>query len=318
MIMRTYLHFKTLLFFVLHCSILPPSAIAQKAVLKHSYTFDDGTPADVVGNANGVLKGGKIDDGKYITTADSQYIELPAKLIGINTYSALSLEAYIVAGKADRDIAILSYFGNLTDTIGTDYIYQSIQNKGFTRSRISCKNYIAPWKTSTTTSCNGLNDGLPHHVVTTFDNKVMKLYVDGLLVGSQTNERFPDNLLSNIGDEVANLAKGAYKNDLTWLGEIDAFNIYEGILDAENIEKSAKDYLPEEVIAARDQLSNLIAPEGVINKWIRFGVLILTQTGATIPATIPPGQKKILTTVLGQRLNPGFMLMTSTNGIGKE
>jgi two-component system, NtrC family, sensor kinase len=75
---------------------------------------------------------------------------------------------------------------------------------------------------------------------------------------------FPVNHLENIGEQVAYLAKSGYIDDPTWLGTIDAFNIYEGILDPDVIEKSAQDYLPELVIAARNQLTNLIPPEGVI------------------------------------------------------
>ncbi|WP_340111899.1 ATP-binding protein [Maribellus mangrovi] len=279
--MHTYSHFKTLLFFVLLCSILPPATFAQKAVLKHSYTFDDNTPDDVVGNADGVLKGGKIEEGKYITTKDSQYIELPAKLIKINSYTSLSLEAYIEAGKGNAYNTVLSYFGNVKGRFGTDYIFQSAINTGFTRSDISCKNPSTPWTTLTSTRCNPLDDGLPHHIVTTFDNKVLNLYVDGLLVDSQTNEEFPDNLLANIGDQVAYLAKSGYKNDQTWLGAIDAFNIYEGILDAANIEKSAQAYLPAKVIAVRNQLTDLISIHSWFNQTrldtLNLGVVLVND-----------------------------------------
>jgi two-component system, NtrC family, sensor kinase len=271
--MNANLHLKMLFIISIVACCISSASFAQKAELKHSYTFNDGTPADVAGNADGVMKGGKIENGKYITTEQGQYIELPSSLIQLNTYTSLSLEAYIIAGKDNGRATQLSYFGNNTNTRGSDYIFLSAKNNGYTRSGIGCKNYsTTPWTTVTFTRCNALEDGLPHHIVTTFDNKVLKLYVDGLLVDSQTNEDFPENILANIGEKLAYLAKSGYSNDQTWIGTIDAFNIYEGILDPETIEKSAQDYLPEQVIAARNQLTNLVPPEGVLTQ-IRLDTL---------------------------------------------
>ncbi|WP_163712164.1 LamG-like jellyroll fold domain-containing protein [Mangrovibacterium lignilyticum] len=228
--------------------------INPKPVLEHAYTFDDGTARDVVGHADGLMKGGNIANGKYITTEEGQYLDLPAKLIKINAYTSLSLEAYIIAGKENGETTMLSYFGNEGKILGTDYIFQSVKNSGFPLSSISCKTKTAPWSTETKTTCNPFNDGLPHYIVTTFNNLELKLYVDGILVDSQTNREYPDNRLENIGDSVAYLAKSGFSSDQTWLGAIDAFNIYEGILDAETIEKSALAYLPAQVVAARGKL----------------------------------------------------------------
>jgi two-component system, NtrC family, sensor kinase len=263
--MNANLHIKPLFIIIVACCISSVS-FAQQPVLKHSYTFNDGTAKDSIGNADGLLKGGKIEAGKYITSEQGQYIELPAKLIKINSYTSLSLEAYIIAGKANAINTMLSFFGNKTERWGTDFIFLSAKNAGYGLSAISCKNNSMPWTTSTDARCNALDDGLPHHIVTTFNNKVLKLYADGLLVDSTTNEEFPDNLLGNIGEQVAYLAKSGYMADPTWLGTIDVFNIYEGILDAETIEKSAQKYVPKQVLAARNQLTDLVPSEGVITQ----------------------------------------------------
>ena len=272
------LYIKTLLIYLLVCCLISSESFAQEAVLKHSYTFDDGTPVDVIGNADAQLKGGKIENGKYVTSEEGQYMELPANLIKINTYTSLSLEAYIIAGKGNAINTMLSYFGNETGRFGTDYIFQSAINRGFTQSNISCKNNTTPWTSLTITRCNALDDGLPHHIVTTFDNKMLKLYVDGLMVDSVTNEEFPDNLLENIGDQVAYLAKSGYSDDPTWLGTIDAFNIYEGILDAETVEKSAQDYLPPQVITVRNRLTSLVPSQEPITQTrldtLQYGLLL--------------------------------------------
>ncbi|RKD90220.1 ATP-binding protein [Mangrovibacterium diazotrophicum] len=263
--MRVIIAIKMLFSIVLIVCLSNAELLAQVAVLTHSYTFDDGSANDQVGNADGQMHGGKIENGKYITSANGQYIELPAQLIKLNTYSSLSFEAYIVAGKDNNISTMLSFFGRSDGQRIANYFFQSVKSRGFTRSVIACKNYSNPWMTSTSVRCNALDDGQPHHVVTTFDDQVLKLYVDGLLVGSQSNEPFPVNILSNLGEQVAYLCKSGYDSNPTWLGSIDAFNIYEGILDAETIEKSAQDYLPERVYAVRSQLTDLIPAEGMIS-----------------------------------------------------
>ncbi|HYQ59154.1 MAG TPA: ATP-binding protein [Draconibacterium sp.] len=245
------LRIHTLVVFVMFCCFIPLGLSAQGPVLKHSYIFNDGTAKDGVGDADALLMGGKIENGKYITSEQGEFIQLPADLIKINTYSSLSLEAYIVAGKDNGTFTMLSYFGNENEILGSDFIFQSVQNDGVSATAISCENDSIPQSSSTYIWFNVLQDDLPHYLVTTFDNHELKFYVDGILVGSSINEPFPDNVIENIGTQVAYLAKSGFAADPTWLGAIDAFNIYEGILDAETISKSAQAYLPEQVLAQR-------------------------------------------------------------------
>ncbi|WP_340111900.1 ATP-binding protein [Maribellus mangrovi] len=255
--MITDFRIRTLVFTLLLCCFTTNYLQAQLPVLTHSYTFEDGTAKDLVGNADGIITGGKIEDGKFVTTEEGQFIKLPAGLIQLSSYNSLTLEAFIVAGKDNGENTMVSYFGNEQEILGSDYIFQSVQNGANPRSRsaISCKNDTFAWNTETTVNCNPLNDGLPHYLVTTFNDKELRFYVDGMLVGLQTNEQYPVNRLENIGEQVAYLAKSGYRADQTWLGAIDAFNIYEGILDAATIEKSALSYLPEQVIANRYKLT---------------------------------------------------------------
>ena len=61
----------------------------------HSWTFDDGTANDSVDDADGTLVGGAaIVDGAMVTTAQDQWMEMPADVIDINSYDAVTIEAW--------------------------------------------------------------------------------------------------------------------------------------------------------------------------------------------------------------------------------
>ncbi len=216
---------------------------AQQPVLKHSYTFDNGTAKDMVGEAHGTLHGGKITNGEYVSYAQGHYIDLPGDKIKINNYKTLSLEAYLVAGHYNAFFTMFSYFGNSVGNFGTDYLFHALSNGGHSSTCISCKNYEQPWAVSTNVFSKTVKDLRYHHMVSTFDNHVIKFYLDGVLVNQNTIDQFPNNVLANLSNQLAYLCKSGYVSDPTWYGSIDCFNIYEGVLDASSVAKSAKQYL---------------------------------------------------------------------------
>ncbi|MGQ8335067.1 LamG-like jellyroll fold domain-containing protein [Sunxiuqinia sp. A32] len=218
---------------------------AQTPVLKHSYTFDDGTANDIVGEANGIKNGGEIINGEYVTFSEGQFIVLPADKININNFKSLSLEVYLGAGHLNAFFTMFSYFGNSVGDFGTDYIFQSLTNGGNSVTAISCKNSQTPWAVGTDVKANELKDSKYHHVVSTFDNHEIKFYIDGLLVSTNTIDQFPYNTIGNLSNQFAYLCKSGYRNDATWFGTIDQFNIYEGILDPVSIADSAQEYLED-------------------------------------------------------------------------
>ncbi|WP_430973449.1 hypothetical protein [Sunxiuqinia rutila] len=118
---------------------------AQDALLKHAYTFDDGTANDIVGEAHGTINGGKIINGEYVSFSQGQFIVLPANKIALNSYPALSLEAYLGAGHLNAYFTMFSYFGNSVGPLGTSYLFQSLANGGHSATAISCKNDQTPW-----------------------------------------------------------------------------------------------------------------------------------------------------------------------------
>ncbi len=227
---------------ILILALLSFETQAQNPVLKHAYTFNNGTADDNVGTAHGVLNGGKIINGEYVAHAQGHCIFLPADKIKINTYQTLSLEAYFGAGHFNAFYTMLSYFGNSTENFGINYIFQSPANGGHTTSAISCKNDETPWTTGTVTTGPEVKDLKYHHMVSTFDNHLLKLYIDGNLVSQQSVDEFPNNTIAHLSNQYAYLCRSGYRSDATWFGSIDQFNIYEGILDAATIEKAAKKY----------------------------------------------------------------------------
>ncbi|WP_370479003.1 LamG-like jellyroll fold domain-containing protein [Tamlana flava] len=212
----------------------------KEPVLKHSYTFEDGTAKDVVGEAHGTIKGNsEITHGLFITDEEGDYLEFPADKIKINEYSAITLEAYVIAGKGNGAFTMLSYFGNTRGEYGADYICQTLVNNLTSGTSISCKNYELPWETASDITEKLLSDDQFHHIVTTFDNHELKFYLDGKLVSELPSEN-KDNIIKNLSNKFAYLCKSGYLQDQTWLGAIETFNIYEGILNDKMIANSAK------------------------------------------------------------------------------
>jgi hypothetical protein len=83
----------------------------------HSWTFDDGTANDSVDDADGTLVGGAaIVDGAMVTTAQDQWMEMPADVIDINSYDAVTIEAwYTPTAGANTSWSMLAYFGGSSE-----------------------------------------------------------------------------------------------------------------------------------------------------------------------------------------------------------
>jgi len=263
--------------------------MAQQPVLKHSYTFDGGTASDVVNGADGIIHGdARIEKGVLITDKQGQYLELPAQKININSYSSLTLEVLFKAESRNGNHTMISYFGNIDGSIGTHYIFQSVINGGKSKSAISCMNSSTPWNSETALVSKMLTDGNLHHLVTTIDNKEMKFYIDGVLTGSTSLSDHPNNTIAHLGTTGAFLCKGGYSSDPTWLGSIDEFNIYEGILDADAIAQNAMEHLPNWELAKvkeflNQPVSNLVVDaseeldQPITEKAIYFAELIPSE-----------------------------------------
>ena len=91
--------------------------------LKHSYTFEDGTAADVIGGADGVVDGGAITDGSFVASANGDNIILPAEEIAINEYSSMTLEAYVTVGSNTVTNSVIFYLGGAPGGLGANWCF---------------------------------------------------------------------------------------------------------------------------------------------------------------------------------------------------
>jgi hypothetical protein len=210
--------------------------------LMHSYTFDDGTATDVVGDADGTLMGaGTIANGAYTAAANGDYIELPAADIAINTYTAITLEGYIFTDVDNTAAVMMAYFGGNENGVGGNGYFFTPDRWTESRTAISCGNLTAPWNAEQGVTGAPVSVGAKHHVVSVLTDSSIKWYIDGVLSGDA--EVSGTNSVAGISNANAWLCKGGYTADPTWMGTIDEFNIYNGVLDAATIAERAEQYL---------------------------------------------------------------------------
>ncbi|WP_340111359.1 DUF6055 domain-containing protein [Maribellus mangrovi] len=208
----------------------------SQAILKHSYTFEDGTAKDVVGNADATVVGGAISNGAYTSASQGDYVKLPAGTIAINTYHSFTMEAYIrpVSG-ANNGFTMFCFFGDalFNGSWGKDYFSMSAaRTDDVSRVAISCGNSSAPWSAETGVNSTEYDDGKLHYLVATVDDTSISFYIDGKFAGSENLSG--NNKISSISNTAAYLCKSGY-TDPTWIGSIEEFNIYDGLLNADTI-----------------------------------------------------------------------------------
>ncbi|MCH4553094.1 LamG-like jellyroll fold domain-containing protein [Aestuariibaculum lutulentum] len=205
----------------------------DNCTLIHSYPFNDGTANDTVGNADGVIFGGAIENGLYTTYNQGDFINLPGNDIEINTYPSITIESFVTAGLNNAAFTMLSYFGNTTGSFGTNHYYTTLINGGQSSTAISCGNFNAPWNNETRVNGAVLNDGKTYHLISTIDQNNISWYINGILIDLKTLASH--NSIQLLDNTLVYLCKSGYANDATWIGSIDEFNIYKGIMTAETI-----------------------------------------------------------------------------------
>ena len=145
--------------------------------LTHSWTFDDGTANDYVGHATGKLVGGAtISGGALVTSAQGQWMEMPADSIALNSYPEVTLEAWYTPTKnANPNFTMLAFFGNTQNSIGVNYYFMTAARvDSVSRTAISCNNTSTPWSAETGVNGPEYDDGKLHHMVSTLTNSTIK------------------------------------------------------------------------------------------------------------------------------------------------
>jgi len=229
-------YFLFFLFFLFVSASLQAQTDPRTTNLTHSWTFEDGTANDVVGNANGTLIGGaEIMGGSLVTFAQGQWMEMPADSIAINTYQEITLEAWYTPTKdANPSFTMLAFFGNTQNSFGVNYYFMTAARQDdVSRTAISCNNTSTPWSAETGVNGPEYDDGRLHHMVSTLTNDSIKIYIDGTLTGAAKLDT--NNNISSISTAFAYLAKSGYTGDAQWIGRIHEFNIYNKALDSSEV-----------------------------------------------------------------------------------
>ena len=205
----------------------------------HSYTFEDGTANDSVGQAHGTLIGGaEIIDGALVNAAQDGWMEMPGDVIAMNTFDEVTIEAWYTPEEgANEGFTMLASFGLTNpdaDWMGVDYFMMtSARGDDVSRAAISIGNYSDPWATESLVNGPEYDDGILHHMVATLTADAIVFYIDGVLMGSAALAG--DNHIEGISQDSAYLARGSYGQDPEWIGSIEEFNIYNVALSAKQV-----------------------------------------------------------------------------------
>jgi hypothetical protein len=202
--------------------------------LMHSYTFEDGTAADAVGDADGVMNGGTIVEGVFTSSAEGDYITLPGEELSLYRYPAVTLEGFITAGDGTNGgYTMISYFGDLSGANSYWIQLTRPQDQSWTETRTgsaSAATAIGP----------ELDDGQLHHIVSVLTYDTLFWFIDGVPIDTAATG---DNAVNGISTANAWLNKSGWP-DPTWLGSIHEFNIYSGAMDADMVLAQTKTFLP--------------------------------------------------------------------------
>jgi len=212
--------------------------------LVHSYTFEDGTANDSVGEAHGTLVGdAAVVDGALVLDGDGDWMDMPGDLIAMNTYSEVTIETWFtpVSG-GNTGFHMVTAFGEegTGDNPGAGYKYVCITPaRGDDVSRAMIQTVSMdndPWTEETGVSdVIEHDDGLPHHMVCTVDDTELAFYVDGVLIGTAALDP-PGNSIAGLGTDVARIGKGVYGVDPLWAGSVEELNIYNRALSLAEVE----------------------------------------------------------------------------------
>ena len=244
--------------------------VDTELTLKHSYTFADGTAEDVVGDADGDIRGGAITDGVFTSSAEGDYILLPGGEIELNKYPSITLEAYVNTGVNDS-YTMLAYFGGLQSS---NSIWMQLTRTD-DASRFELNTFGAM------SYALGLEPGPVenHHYVGVATNDTLYWYIDGLLAGRSAT--LENTVIAGIDTSNAWLCFGGW-NDPTWIGSLFEFNIYSGAMDAQTVAMRSVSY-PIEDGTQDATLSALKVDGDTIDNFApyRLEYEVILATGAT-------------------------------------
>jgi hypothetical protein len=234
---------------LLLCILLSLLVGVNAQTLTHSYTFEPGTWSgttvnDQIGSANGTINGTdwEIKNGYFYNHNSNQasgstmggYISFSGTALALNTYTAITLEAYVTYTMDQNNPnkwSCLAYFGGAT---GTNSFMLQPETMDGTSSRAGLNNAVFARGTETAAKQT-------HHYVAVLTPSTasvagsVALYIDGSLAQSSTLTAGSYNTaVSAIATTNAFLGKGGWTDPLSTL-PIHEFNIYNGAMDATTV-----------------------------------------------------------------------------------
>ncbi|MGB3800846.1 MAG: LamG domain-containing protein, partial [Lewinella sp.] len=244
---------KSTLFFVLailSAAVLHAQDPDPSINLIHAYTFEDSTVTDQVGFADGTI----IGDVTFDTTAagdvgavlaNGGVIELEAATIGINTYEAITVEAWFTPeGNQNSNFSMLVYLGGSQAApnqeggarLGSNgfFLQPTVNTDGGSRVAISTGNTAMPWTVETGISSDTrLDSAGTYHLLGSLDSTHIYMYLNGQLVDS--TELTNGNGITALSNAFAWIGRGGYEGDASWTGTVHEVNIYNKALVPEEV-----------------------------------------------------------------------------------
>lgn len=239
------------------------------AVLRHSYTFENGNANDSTGTAHGTLQGidavnngaALVQGGSLLLGAASgggaalqHYADLPAASLNLSSYSQLTLEMWSTGSPNNAGFSWGFGYGRFGMSPDDDAANNPGDNPAFGQEYLMMNNVVGGGNDSrgaiTSDYFNyevGVNNGAGfvdsklHHWVVTIDSSggpdttVVRSYFDGVLTGTDTADVDDPSDLSEIADINAFLGRSLYTGDAYYIGTIAEFNIYDNALSAGDV-----------------------------------------------------------------------------------
>lgn len=221
------------------------------ATLTHRYSFTDGTAHDLIGTANGVLRGNAVISGGQLVLPNatdvspaSDYLQLPAGILtndmdGVGLYGndpAVTIEAWATFAPNQYTWANLFDFGSQDDGGDAAYdIHACIHaNDGNTVVGISdSDNANVDYQYVDCGAGSGLDGGTNVHVVCVFDppDGYLAVYTNGVLLGTDSNVTI--TMAGVVG--IRNIIGADDWPDPGMKGSVQEFRIYNGVLQPDEM-----------------------------------------------------------------------------------
>lgn len=206
----------------------------------HLWTFEDGSADDLIGDAHGELfDGAEVYNGILDIDGlaeDTKYLQLPADIIQINTYSEVTVEIWATPNPdVNNGQAIMLWsFGTYGNPGFRYFFFTPARWDQNVASRISIGD-AEPWANE-----DGINETLDiadaslHHYVLTIDaDRNMTLYVDGVF--ALVDELNETHTLAAVDAVDAFIGRSVYSADPTWKGTVELYSIWDAALTEEEV-----------------------------------------------------------------------------------